>query len=68
MSGGFQQSLRSMEKRNLYLNPVELRDTFMDVHQFHINSISQSADSESLISSDDTTVTMWNIERSSMSQ
>ena len=47
--------------------PVELRDTFTDLHQFHINSVSQSADGESLISSDDTTVNMWNIERSSKS-
>lgn len=53
--------------RALYANPVELCETFTDVHRYHINSISQSADSESLISSDDTTVTMWNIERSAHS-
>ena len=34
------------------------------MHQFHINSLSQSSDCESIISSDDTTVTMWNTERS----
>ena len=34
------------------------------MHQFHINSLSQSSDCESIISSDDTTVNLWNIERS----
>ena len=58
-------TLRDMEKmRQVYANPVELSETFTDVHRYHINSISQSADSESLISADDTTVMMWNIERS----
>ena len=52
----------------MHSNPVELKNTFTDVHQYHINAISQSADSESLISSDDTSVTMWNIERSGSSR
>lgn len=48
-------------------SPVELKSTFTDLHQFHINTISQSADGESLISSDDTSVVMWNIDRSALS-
>ena len=59
-------TIRSIDRRNVYQNPVELIETYTDIHQFHINAISQSADGESLISSDDTSVTMWNIERSSM--
>ena len=46
---------------------VDIRSTLTDIHQVHINSISQSADSESLISSDDSSVTMWNIERAGSS-
>ena len=45
-----------------------MKNTLTDVHQFHINSISQSADSESIISSDDSSVTMWNIERTASSR
>ena len=33
------------------------------MHRFHINAVSQSSDGETLISSDDTSVTLWNIER-----
>ena len=47
-----------------YRNPIELRETFTNVHQFHINSLSQSSDCESILSSDDTTVNLWNLEKS----
>lgn len=53
-------------RNTCYANPIEHMDTFSDVHQFHINSISQSSDVETLISSDDTSVVMWNIERAAM--
>ena len=37
---------------------------FEHIHKFHINSVSQAADGEAIISSDDTTVNLWNIEDS----
>ena len=47
-----------------FQSPVEEREKFDHVHQFHINSLSQSSDCESILSSDDTTVNLWNLEKS----
>ena len=48
----------------MFYDPVEIIETFENVHQYHISALSQSSDCENMISCDDTTVTLWNIERS----
>ena len=49
---------------HMFYDPVEIIETFENVHQYHISALSQSSDCENIISCDDTTVTLWNIERS----
>ena len=61
VKGGMKTRKKAMMQ---YRNPIELRETFTNVHQFHINSLSQSSDCESILSSDDTTVNLWNLEKS----
>eukprot|EP00347_Sterkiella_histriomuscorum_P001605 403371389 len=41
---------------------IKLKNQYINGHQFHIHSVSQSFDSEYLLSADDITINLWNIE------